>query len=203
MRPVKISAETSAERYSLFCQFGTAALIHENNHNAPKDGTFTFVLYAESALMVDWTLIPQASAVRPHQSKILFDKVEIPVSSPLIMESLEQSKEFIVERWAFFWMMTAVTIKYIIRGDGVFVTQWIEYLNGIIQDIERHMNRVPWSYTRGSISQLQSTPEKQMESIRQLCNKMQGLHPMAVKFTGSELSMPLKEIETLLSLANK
>lgn len=202
-RLAQVSAQTSPERYALLSQFGAPALIHENNHNAPEGGTFTFILYSESAMMVDWTLIPQSNAVRPVESKILFDKVDIPVSNPLEIGSLEQSREFVAERWAFFWMMTAVTIKYIIRGDGVFATQWIETLNGMIKDIERHINGNPWSYTRGSISQLQPTPEKQMESIRQLCNRMQSLKPKADKFTESDLSLPLKEIETLLSLSNK
>ncbi len=203
LRATQVSAQTSPERYAIFSQFGTPALIHENNNNAPKDGTFTFVLYSESAMMVDWTLIPQSNAVRPYQSKILFDRADIPVSNPPEVESLEQSRKFVAEQWAFFWMMTAVTIKYIIRGDGVFVAQWIETLNSIIQNIERHMNRIPWSYTRGSISQLQATAKKQKETIRQLCNRMQELHSEVVKFTEAEQRMPLEEIETLLSLPNK
>ena len=47
-----ISDQTSPQRLSLFRQFGSPALIHENNHNAPEGGTFTFVLYKESAIMV-------------------------------------------------------------------------------------------------------------------------------------------------------
>ncbi|MFN8411893.1 MAG: hypothetical protein U0Z26_05855 [Anaerolineales bacterium] len=203
MRSTHVSAQTSPERYSLMRQFGLPALIHENNHNAPKDGTFTSVLYAESAILVDWTLIPQTSARRPLQSKILFDIAGIPISNSPEMESLDQSRKLVAEQWAFFWMMAAITTKYIIRGDGVFVTQWIEYLNGMIQDIERHLNRSPRSYTRGSISQLQPTSEKQVESIRKMCNRMQNLQPTVFKFTESELSMPLKEIETMLSLVNK
>lgn len=203
LRGAQVSAQTSPERYALFSRFGTPALIHENNNNAPKDGTFTFILYSDSVVMVDWTLIPQSSAVRPHQSRILFDKAEIPVSKPLEVESLEQSKNFVAERWAFFWMMTVITIKYIIRGDGVFVAQWIEYLNSMIKDMERHMNRKPWSYTRGSISQLQAAPEKQTEAVRQMCKRMQELHPKVVQFTEAEQRMPLEEIETLLSLSNK
>ena len=58
----QVSAQTSPERYALFSQFGSPALIHENNNNAPEGGTFTFVLYADSAIMVDWTLIPHMNA---------------------------------------------------------------------------------------------------------------------------------------------
>ena len=112
-----VSAQTSPERYALFSQFGQPALIHENNNNAPEGGSFTFVMYAESALMVDWVLIPKSKATRPYQSRLLFDRVDIPVSHPPQTEDLEQSKKSIAEMWAFFWMMTAVTIKYILRAD--------------------------------------------------------------------------------------
>src|SRR5262245_41327972 len=67
----QVSAQTSAERYARFSQFGNPALIHENNNNAPEAGTFTFVLYAESTVMVDWILIPQNTASRPIQSQLL------------------------------------------------------------------------------------------------------------------------------------
>lgn len=203
LRPSQVSAKTSPERFSLLSQFGTPALIHENNNNAPEGGTFTFVLYAESAIMVDWTLIPQSKASRPYQSKILFDKARISVSNPPEPEDLEQSRKYVAEQWAFFWMMTAVTVKYIIRGDGVFVAQWIENLHGLIQDIERRINRQAWSYTPRSLSQLQTRREKQIESVHELCQKMLELKPKVSEFITSELVMPLSEIETLLSLANQ
>lgn len=63
----QVSARTSPECYDLFSQFGKPALIHENNNNAPEGGTFTFVLYADSAVMVDWVLRPQDKAIRPLQ----------------------------------------------------------------------------------------------------------------------------------------
>lgn len=199
----QVSARTSSERYALFSQFGNPALIHENNNNAPEGGTFTFILYSESAIMVDWVLIPRSKASRPNQSKILFDKVDIPMSNPPEPDALEQSRKSVAEIWAFFWMMTAVTIKYIIRGDNVFVTHWTENLHGLIQEIERRINREPWNYTRGSLSQLQITREKQIESIYELCEKMQELKPKVSEFIRSEPATPISEIETLLALANK
>jgi predicted nucleotidyltransferase len=199
----QVNAQTSPERYLLFSQFGSPALIHENNNNAPEGATFTFVLYSESALMVDWILIPHSKATRPHKSKLLFDKVGIPVSPPLKPEDLEQSRKSVTEAWAFLWMMTAITIKYLIRDDSVFVTQWIENLHKLIQETERRINNEPWKYTRGSLSQLQTTREKQIELIRKLCERMQELEPKASAFINSQLTTPILEIETLLSLANK
>jgi len=199
----QVSARTSPERYALFSQFGRPALIHENNNNAPDGGTFTLVLYAESAVMIDWVLMPQIKATRPFQSLLLFEKTAIPMEPTPRPEDLEQSKKYVAEQWAFFWMMTAVTIKYIHRDDGVFAAEWIEHLHGLIHEIDRRLNGQPWSYTRGSLSKLQPTREKQLESIRELCNRVQGLKSRVTKFTGSEPSIPLAEIETLFSLAKK
>ena len=198
----QVSAQTSPERYSLFSQFGTPALIHENNNNAPEGGTFTFTLYAESAIMVDWVLVPQDKAKRPAGSILLFDKIGISVLPLPESEELEQSKKSVTETWAFFWMMTAITIKHINRNDGVFISQWIENLHKLTKEIERRLNREPWKYTHGSLSSLQPSREKQIESIRTLCQKMLELKPRIQEFTGTEPSVPAKEIETLLDLAS-
>ena len=152
--------------------------------------------------MVDWVLISQSKASRPYQSKLLFDKVGVPVSS-VHTEHLVQRKKSVAEKWAFFWMMTAVTIKYILRDDRVFVTQWIENLHALIRDMERQMNGEPWKYTRGSLSLLQTTPEKQIESLKRLCKRMQELQLKVEEFTESQPLIPLAEIEILLSLAEK
>src|SRR5919106_3207720 len=167
----QVSARTSPDRYALFSLFGNPALIHENNNNAPEGGTFTFVLYAESAAMIDWVLVPQSKAKRPLLSRLLFEKVAIPLAPSPEPEALEQSKKSVAEMWAFFWMMTAITIKYATRNDSVFLTEWTEHLHSLLYEIERRLNREPWKYTRGSLSKLQATREKQLESVRELCNR--------------------------------
>lgn len=195
----QVSAQTSPQRFALFSQFGEPALIHENNNNAPEGGTFTCVLYQDSAIVMDWVLIPQSKAKRPLQSKLLFDSVGIPILDSPASEDLEQRKKDVAEHWAFFWMMTAVTTKYIVRNDGVFAVEWIEHLHALKQEIERKISGEPWKYVRSSLSQLQATREKQLESLRALCNKMQALRPRIAEFTGAEPLMPLHEIETLFS----
>jgi predicted nucleotidyltransferase len=204
-RHEQVSHETTAARLELFSKFGKPALIHENNHNAPQGGTFTFVLYAGSALMVDWVMVPQEGVARPFESLLLFDKGNLPVSSPPVPEQVEESRKAVAEVWAFFWMMTAITIKYTIRGDLVFVQNWLEQLHGLVREIERRLERKTWQevYVRGSFSNLQPTREKQIESLRQLMNRMQSLEPEIADFTGSELAAPLTEIEALLSLADE
>ena len=198
----QVSAQTSPERYALFSQFGIPALIHENNNNAPEGGTFTLVLYADSAVMIDWVLVSQSKAKRPLQSQILFEKGAIPIAPPPEPEDVERSKKSVAEMWAFFWMMIAITIKYIYRDDGVFAAEWIEHLHGLIYEIERRLNGEPRGYTRGSLSKLKPTREKQLESIQELCGRMQGLKARVAEFTGSEPAMPAAEIELLFSLVS-
>jgi predicted nucleotidyltransferase len=202
-RQEQVSHRTTAERFAVFSKFGTPALIHENNNNAPAGGTFTFVLYADSALMVDWVLIPLAKAERPYQSRLLFDKAKVLISHQPEQEEVEQSRKYVAEQWAFFWMMLAITIKYLIRGDSVFVTRWLEELHRIEHEIERRTKRLPHKYTRGSLSQFGPTREKQIESIRQLCSRMQKLAQGVSQFTGLTSAVPLAEIETLLALLNE
>jgi predicted nucleotidyltransferase len=197
----QVSAQTSPERHALFSQFGNPSLIHENNNNAPEGGTFTFVLYAESAVMIDWVLVPQSKAMRPSQSRLLFEKAAIPMEPAPKPEDLEQSKKYVAEQWAFFWMMTAITIKYAVRNDGVFVTEWTEHLYNISYEIERRLNRESWKYTRGSLSKFQPARENQIESLRRLCNRMQGLKSRIAEFTGSEPLTPVSEIENFFQFA--
>lgn len=202
-RQEQVSHQTTPERLVLFSKFGKPALIHENNNNAPEGGTFTFILYSGLALMIDWTLRPQKSAERPFQSVILFDKANIPVSPAPAPDELEQSKKSIAEIWAFFWMMTAITIKYLIRQDDVFVTRWLEVLHGLIEEIERQLHREPQQYIRGSLTTLQPTRVEQRESIHSLCRTMKSLAPQIEEFSGKNLLLPSEEIETLLALADE
>lgn len=199
----QVSHQTTPERLALFSKFGNPALIHENNNNSPEGGTFTFVMYADSGMMVDWILVPLDKARRLHSSQLLFEKAKVVVSPPADLEELEQSRKYVAEQWAFFWMMAAITTKYIIRKDQVFVTRWLEELHRIHYEIERRIKHLPLQYKRGSLSQFQATRTKQIDSICQLCERMQTITPEIETFVGSVLVVPMKEIETLLSLAEE
>lgn len=202
-RDEQISQRTTNERLELFSQFGTLAIIHENNHNAPEGGTFTFTLYAKSQLMVDWILIPQSKAYRPSQTYLLFEKYVIPVAPPAESESLEQRIKRVSERVAFFWMMMAVAAKYLIRRDRVFVTQWLEILTEMLQEIERLMAGKVWEYKRGSHSAFEPTSEGQKQAILKLGERMEGILPELIKMGGQFSPSPMPEIRALLDLANE
>ncbi len=202
-RAEQISQQTTSERLNLFSQFGTLALIHENNNNAPEGGTFTFTLYAKSHLMVDWVLIPQSKALRPSQAYLLFEKFSIPiVAPPAELVSTEERIKTASERVAFFWMMMAITAKYFIRQDGVFVTQWLEILNEILQDVERLITGKTWEYKRGSHSIFEPTSEGQKQAICKLGEQMENILPELIKMGGQVSPSPMPEIKALLDLTN-
>src|SRR5258707_10861384 len=76
--PWMSGAKTTGERLALFSQFGTPAIIFEAHSNNQVGGTFTYVLYQESAINVDWMLVPQSLAHQEHPSLLLYSHAELP-----------------------------------------------------------------------------------------------------------------------------
>lgn len=197
----QVSGRTTPQRLALFSQFGQPVIIHENQYNAPEGGSFTFVQYAETALMVDWVLRPQATAERPAQSLLLLDHVGIPLTPSQVPLSLAQRQEDISERIAFFWMMMAVTAKYTIRRDDVFVQSWLEILTGIVREVESLLAGQVASYHRGSLTQLHETREGRLRALHMLSERMMGLMHEAESIGVVLPQSPMKVIEPLLSFA--
>jgi hypothetical protein len=201
-RPWQVSSRTTRERYELFSLFGQPAILHENNNNAPEGGTFTFVMYAGSAVMVDWILRPQSTAERPSESILLWDNAGIPMNLPTEPDPLAKRIEEASEKVAFFWMMAAITVKYIIRGDGVFVNTWLEELHKLVHEVDRRVAGEVWRYKRGSFSVLESTPQGQVSALRRLSERMAELMPEVVRLGGYVPAEPMVTIEILINLAN-
>jgi hypothetical protein len=202
-RPKMVSAQTTKERSELFCLFGKPAILHENNHNAPQGGTFTFVAYDPNGIMVDWILRPLMGAQRPEDARLLFDKVSIPIEPASEDVSQEQRAEEASEIMAFFWMMTAVTVKYIYRGDSVFVNTGLEELAKLVSEVERRIRGQAWQYKRGSYTELKVTPEEQITVIRQLCEQMENLKQEVKRQGGYVPESPMNTIETLVKIVQE
>ena len=168
-----VSAGSSPARLALFRKIGEPANIHENHHNAPPTGSFSAVLYREPSVIVDWTLIPLSSAERTVQSRLLFDKVGVPEQAlkPDALLQAEERMEKIAERAAFFWMMAAVTAKYILRGRSRTVQGLLHQVAQVVGDLER-LHEI-----RGeSIPDLlYVTQGEQAERLLALCDRVQFL----------------------------
>jgi hypothetical protein len=202
-RPYQVSAQTTPERMNLFSQFGEIAILHENNHNAPDGATFTNTIFAQSALVVDWILVPQKTAQRSSQSHLLFDRVGIPQTPPADPETLEQRAEKASEITAFFWMMMAVTIKYLFRQDAVFVNTWLEELQKMLHEIERLLAGKPIQYTDGSLTSFSTDCESQIVAIYHLAGEMVNLLPEIAALGIFVRPSPMPTLEILLELAKQ
>ena len=156
-RAEMVTAWPPAERLQLFTQFGEPANVHENNNNAPEGGTFTSILYQPSAHMVDWILVPYALARRPNTARLLFERLPValtPPPEPLPPAALAAQ---VSEQVAFFWMMTAVVIKYLIRGDRVLVAGWLDELNRLVLSVTSLLAGQRLAYHRGLARSLSPT----------------------------------------------
>lgn len=201
-RPQAVSAQTTPDRMALFSRFGAPVMVHENNYNAPEDGTFTNVVYAETNVMVDWILRPQANAERPTTALLLFDKVGVAVSENAQPESLAQRAEMASEKVAFFWMMTAVTVKYSLRGDGVFATIWLEELHRMVREVERLIAGRPYAYQGRSVSTLAASQPEQLAAVEALTKQMEGLLPQVAALGGYVRPSPRATLLQMMLLKN-
>lgn len=203
IRPHQVGANTTPERYALFSQFGRPQIIHENHHNAPADSSFTFVLYEEMAIAVDWILRPNTNITRPTLSVLLFEKANIAIEPPVSVESLPQRIEFVTEQVAFFWMMVTVTIKYLIRRDEVYFHRFLDMLHGILWEVRRLVAGEPDRWLKGSLVNMAKTRETQIASVRHVCQEMLAVMPEVEKLGGSVPVSPMSTIEILIHLAEK
>jgi hypothetical protein len=201
-RPDLITAWPPAERLKLFRQFGDIGFAYENNYNAPSGGAATNVLYTPSGVQVDWTLVSEDAAYRPAASQLLFARRAVPVLPETPSASPAERAKSASDRIGFFWLMAAVTAKYMIRGDEVFVMRWLEELVGLVQDVERQIAGRPWQYRRGSATQLRTRAE-QLEQLRRLCQRVEELSSQVVALGGDVWPSAKMSVEPWLSMAHQ
>jgi hypothetical protein len=201
-RPWMVGAGTNARRLAFFQQFGDPAVIHENHHNAPEGGSFSYVLYAGSALMVDFVFVPLSNARRPAQSKLLYAKSAIPFEPPPPRDTVPSRSAAASERVSFFWMMAAVTAKYRARGDAVYFHLLLDDLYAVEAEIARLVAGEPARTGRGSRAPLAQTPGAQADALRAACQRVLAHMPIVEAMGGHIPPAPMETIETLLNLGN-
>jgi Streptomycin adenylyltransferase len=202
-RPETISARAPKMRLDLFSRFGKIGFAYENNNNAPIGGTATNVMYLPSGTRVDWVLVPQVTAQRPENIKLLFAHIDVPTKPKAVSSNQEQRAKEVTEMVSFFWLMATVVAKYLIRGDSVFVTHWLEQLAGLIVAIERRIEGVPYEYHRGSITSLRCMPIDQLQQLQDLCNRIEVLTPRVIALGGQVWAESQLGVEQWLRMADQ
>lgn len=200
VRPWQRAARTTEARLALFSCCAEPAIIFENNGNAPVSGTSTCVIYT-CAIVVDWLLLPYTGASRPPDSRLLFDKAGIPLAESPVLAPREKRVERASERVAYFWMMAAITAKYIVRGDVVYAHHLLVALNDCVREVRELVTGTPPGYRRGSLIGAEAGLDDPESAVRELCRRMLALASEVVALGGVVPAEPLPIVNAILSLA--
>lgn len=198
-----VTARPAAERLALFSQFGEPVNVHENNHNAPPGGTFTSILYWP-AYMIDWMLVPCSQAQRPDTSLLLFERVPIPLRQPPAPPEPGRFAIQVAEQVAFFWMMSAVVAKYLVRGELGFARCRLDELWALVRYVECSLNGREYVHHRGLNLSWSVFPtwEEVRDVLVSLGDKMEGHMATAATMGIALQPAPKGAIEALLELLN-
>ncbi|HZR41226.1 MAG TPA: hypothetical protein VFB12_13980 [Ktedonobacteraceae bacterium] len=190
---------TCPQRLAFIEQFGPALVLREDVSWVPG-GCFNLVIYRETAVNVDWVLIPQSKAERPIvECRLLLDKVGIPLALPPAPESLEERIQLASRDVGFFWLMMAIGIKYMLRGEFLSLYSFLSAANDALQNVQRLVAGRSWHVNR-PLTTLALTQQEQMTFIRQLCNAMLEVMPRLEALGGTIPEDPMAVIELWLSL---
>jgi hypothetical protein len=182
---------TTLERLAIFQQFGEITNIHENHQNAPLNGSFSAVLYRNPPVIVDWVLVPQTGAVQPSAKRLLFDRAGIKTLDP--KEAGQDLAERLAEGTAFFWMMAAVTAKYIVRGNVKRTQELLAFVETIVGEIEKLAER-PAANTSPEFLPNQ---QGQTTHLLLLCDRVEEISRPP---EDNPLQTPRREVEAILNL---
>jgi hypothetical protein len=109
--------------------------VHKHHANAPRGGTFTAVIY-KTDLAVDWTFISESIATRNEQTKLLFERLPIPISVRSVeINELERISR-LEERYLFFWLLTVPAARVWRRQEGIKFLSVLEMMYAAVSDIE-------------------------------------------------------------------
>ncbi len=182
--PYPSGSSSVPSRLELISAFGRPAVAYEHHANAPVGGSFTTCIYAESGVTVDWVLVPAAAAVRGQDTRLLFDRVGILVSTNDEPDPARLVKR-LSERYAFFWMMVVPVTKAWHRGDSVRFHILFEVLHQVVAEVEAGLRSSTLQYRGRSRAALLPTQHEQIEALRTLAIRARNLRPEVLHFGGS------------------
>lgn len=104
------------ERPLLYARVGRPILVQpELPSNAVNGGRFQLVVYA-GCYEIDWNIGPLSLAVRHAASRVLFERVAVPVLSLPALTPEQRTAR--AEHWlSFFWALAPIAVKYAARGE--------------------------------------------------------------------------------------
>jgi len=161
--------------------------------NSENPGSQFDLLVYRGGIEVDWTLMPLSLAHRPPWSRLLFDRIGVPVDV-VPPESNEERRARLQNRLDFFWAMAAVALKEVGRGYTTGAASTIQLMTGAFDTMwrllyrpdqphperraPRHRPPVPELQTRTPRLGREIDPMAALQVIRSLCREVEGLHPV-------------------------
>jgi predicted nucleotidyltransferase len=121
-------------------------------------GNFQLVVFP-GPVEIDWTIAPATGAVRPSDTRLLFERHPIPIIDRPAPERTESESQ---DRLEFFWAMAPVAIKYAARDDMLQTAGMISVLRDALRVIDDKANRPKLSRLTRHIA---------LVEIQQLCSE--------------------------------
>jgi predicted nucleotidyltransferase len=190
----------SAERHHYAAQLERPVLLLESPQNAPTGGAYLMALYPGQAGVhqVDWYWQRQADASLPLQAALLFDRGGIPQdtrleqldptgAAPLFTQ--QESAEQVTQLSTYFWAMSNIAVKSVLRHQAWAAVSHLEGLRGIVHGIKR---LVGLSTVREGQEEWRTTllppvhRDEQMAMLREIAREMEQL-TNAIELIGGQV----------------
>jgi predicted nucleotidyltransferase len=117
---------------------GDPLMYIEAPQDAPQGGSYLLMVYPGEygPLILDCMWQPQSMALRPVDTLLLFDRVDIPPEEPALEVPAQARLEGAVAQARYFWMMTTIVAKYIARHDSWEVLRLLASVSHTVAEIE-------------------------------------------------------------------
>lgn len=175
---------------ALYAQIAPPLLVQwEMPSSTMTDGRFQLV-YFPGPVEVDWVFGPASKAARLPESRLLFDRIGVPIIPPPPL-STEERRARAEQRLIFFWAMAPIAVKYAGRGDSRHASAQIDLLTRSFITLWRlvgrpdgpdpqanNTNRVLEPELAECLPCLGWTidPSRALDVIRELCAQVERLH---------------------------
>jgi predicted nucleotidyltransferase len=204
------------ERQRYVTQVGQPVLLLESPGNAPAKGAYLMALYPGQVGVhqVDWYWQRQADASLPRHAQLLFDRGGIPQDSrqeqldpPGTPPSLTLSEraERATHLSSYFWVMSNITVKSVLRHQSWQALSFIEMLRGLVDEMKR---LVGLSTTRKGQEEWRTNvlppvaARSQIAMLRETAQEMEHLTPEIEAIGGQVQSGAIPSVYDFFDLAD-
>jgi hypothetical protein len=204
-----------AERQSYVAQVGNPVLLLEAPGNAPVGGAYLMALYPGKAGVhqVDWYWQRQSDASLPLNAEVLFDRGGIPQDSRheqldppgIAQQSRCEQAERVTQLSSYFWVMSNIAVKSVLRHQSWSAVSFIEMLRGLVDEMKRLLGL---STIRKGQEEWRTAvlppvvPQEQIAMLREIAQEMERLTPQIEAAGGQVQSVAISYVYDFFELAD-